>query len=288
MGLLGRPPECGHRHGYPGAPTTETSARSGHRVSAGVSNTLVLVTNDDGIDAEGIVQLARALERRGHRVLVVAPATNMSGAGAAIGPIDPEVPVRKVLDLGIEGHAFAVQAPPAMIVVAATGGAFGEVPTAVMSGVNHGVNLGRAILHSGTVGAALTAHNLGLTAVAVSLEPGGDHVAAAEIGVDVFEWAVRASRDRPSLANVNVPASAVRETPVVASHLAAFGAVTAAVTGDVLDFQLTIDPANFLEPGSDGDVVRSGKVSLTWLAGLTTAPVAPVDVTLRPVVSDAV
>lgn len=247
---------------------------------------LVLVTNDDGIDAEGLRQLALALERRGHRVIVAAPSADMSGAAAAIGPIDPRVPVRRVPDLGFVGTAFAMHAPPAMIVIAALGGAFGGVPTAVVSGINHGVNLGRAILHSGTVGAALTAHNLGLTAVAVSLEPGGDPRAAAEIGVDVFERA-RSAAPRALLANVNVPASATPDTAVVTSHLAAFGTVTAALLGDVLDFELTIDPASFVEPGSDGDVVRSGLVSLTWLEGLSSAPDAPVDVTLRPVAGDA-
>ena len=244
----------------------------------------MLVTNDDGIDAEGIRCLALALEERGHRVVVAAPAGHMSGAAAAIGPIDPRVPVRRVTDLGLAGNAFAVQAPPAMIVIAALDGAFGETPTSVMSGVNHGVNLGRAILHSGTVGAALTAHNLGLTAVAVSMQPGCDPAVAAEIGTDVFEHSMLVGGIR--LANVNVPRSAGRTTEVAMSHLAAFGAVTAGLTGEVLDFELTIDPDAFDEPGSDGDVVRSGRVSLTWLAGLTTAPDAPVDVSFRPVATE--
>src|SRR5829696_8698305 len=115
---------------------------------------LVLVTNDDGISSPGLLALARELEERGISVLVAAPATDMSGAAAAIGPVDPRVPARAVELDGLEGSAYEVDAPPAMIVVAAHNGAFGEVPTAVASGVNAGVNLGRAILHSGTVGAA--------------------------------------------------------------------------------------------------------------------------------------
>lgn len=210
----------------------------------------------------------------------------MSGAAAAIGPINPRVPVRRVTDLGLAGNTFAnPQAPPAMIVIAALDGAFGETPTSVMSGVNHGVNLGRAILHSGTVGAALTAHNLGLTAVAVSMQPGCDPAVAAEIGTDVFEHSMLVGGVR--LANVNVQRSAGRTTEVAMSHLAAFGrTVTAGLTGEVLDFELTIDPDTFDEPGSDGDVVRSGRVSLTWLAGLTTAPDAPVDVLVLQVATE--
>ena len=246
----------------------------------------MLVTNDDGIDADGIRALASALERRGHEVVVAAPATNMSGAGAAIGPIDARVPVRRVLDLGLRGQAFAVQAPPAMIVIAALSGAFGAVPAAVASGVNHGVNLGRAVLHSGTVGAALTGHNLGLTSVAVSLQPGGDVDVAAEIGVDVFDHALLGRPSGVRLANVNVPRAAVRTTAVELARLAVFGTVTAALADDVLDFELTIDPDAFDDDGSDADVVRSGWVSLTWLDGLGSAvgaPDAPVDVSLRPV-----
>jgi 5'-nucleotidase len=231
------------------------------------SRPLVLVTNDDGIDSVGIRALATALERGGHDVVVAAPAVNVSGAAAAIGPIDPRVPVRKVELTGVTGDAFAVSAPPAMIVIAAINGAFGPKPVAVASGVNAGVNLGRAILHSGTVGAALTGHNLGLRAVAVSAQPGGDFDVAAEWGVALLQQIF--DSDSARLANINVPRHADRSTRCLETRLASYGAVTAAMAGDALDFRLTIEPEAFAEEGTDAVAVRDSCVSVTWLTGLS-------------------
>ena len=225
----------------------------------------VLVTNDDGIDSPGLSALALQLEARGFEVLVAAPTTNMSGASAAIGPTDPHTPARRVELAGLRGQAFAVQAPPAMIVIAALNGAFGAAPTAVASGVNAGVNIGRAILHSGTVGAALTGQNLGLPSIAISLEPGGSREVAAVCGVDVFVDIL--DRPRPTLANVNVPAGATIDSERVSVRLAKFGAVTAAITSEVLDFQLTIDPSALDEPGTDGAALHAGKIAITRFSG---------------------
>jgi 5'-nucleotidase len=214
-----------------------------------------------------VVALASALEDGGCEVVVACPATNMSGAAAAIGPIDPKVPVRKVAIPAVYGPAFAVAAPPAMIVIAAMNGAFGRRPTAVASGVNAGVNLGRAILHSGTVGAAMTGHNLGLRAVAVSVQPGGDVDVAATWGVRVLRSMAGERTGR--MANVNVPKQATVDTRCVETRLASYGAVSAAMVGDALDFRLTIDPELFAEEGTDGVAIRDGLVAVTWLDGFT-------------------
>jgi 5'-nucleotidase len=242
---------------------------------------LVLVTNDDGIDSEGLSALANALLTKGFDVVVAAPATNMSGAAAAIGPIDPRIPVRTVTSSRMPCPAFAVSAPPAMIVIAGMNGAFGPPPQAVASGVNAGVNLGRAILHSGTVGAALTGHNLGLRSVAVSLQPGGDFDVAGSWGAHVLRHIF--DRNVPHAANVNVPRGADRSTTCMETTLASYGEVTAAMVGDVLDFQLTIEPEAFVEPGTDGVAVRDGFVAVTWLSGLGGEAAPPPRVDLREV-----
>jgi len=242
---------------------------------------LVLVTNDDGIASPGLVALAHELEERGISVLVAAPATDMSGSAAAIGPVDPRVPAREVAIDGVEGAAYEVDAPPAMIVVAAHNGAFGAVPTAVASGVNAGVNIGRAILHSGTVGAALTGQNLGLPSIAVSVQTGGRFDVAAKVGVDVFQQLLW--QDSARLANVNVPKNANGDSEPVPTKLAHFGAVTAAMVGNELNFQLTIDPAALDQPGTDGAAIRAGQVSVTWLKGFAGAQESEADVSLRAV-----
>ena len=71
-------------------------------------------------------------------------------------------------------EAYGLDASPALSVIAGALGAVGPKPDLVLSGINHGVNVGRSVLHSGTVGAALTASQLGISALAVSLRAGAD------------------------------------------------------------------------------------------------------------------
>jgi 5'-nucleotidase len=133
----------------------------------------VLVTNDDGVASPGLHELAAALVAAGYDVLVAAPDRDMSGSAAALGQIhiDEEIEAEPVDLPGLDGvPAYAVDGPPGLCVLAARLGGFGEPPQLVVSGINPGCNAGRAILHSGTVGAALTAANFGCRGLAVSLD----------------------------------------------------------------------------------------------------------------------
>jgi 5'-nucleotidase len=133
----------------------------------------VLVTNDDGVASPGLHELAAALVAAGYDVIVVAPDRDMSGSAAALGQIhvDEEIEAEPVDLPGLDGvPAYAVDGPPGLCVLAARLGGFGEPPQLVVSGINPGCNAGRAILHSGTVGAALTAANFGCRGLAVSLD----------------------------------------------------------------------------------------------------------------------
>ncbi len=132
----------------------------------------MLVTNDDGVRAPGIAALARYLEGEGHDVTVVAPLTDCSGAGAGVGPIHQLGGLAYetgTID-GFAGAVYGVDGLPAMAVITACLGAFGEIPEVVVSGINLGLNAGFSVLHSGTVGAALTASHFGISGVAVSIE----------------------------------------------------------------------------------------------------------------------
>src|SRR5690242_6388142 len=127
----------------------------------------VLITNDDGVDSVGIQILAAAIAATGeHEVLVVAPADDRSGTGAALGSFWSEeggIPTTAVTLPEAPGvEAWALEGTPAMCVLAAALGGFGERPDLVVSGINAGLNTGRAVLHSGTVGAVLTGQNFGL------------------------------------------------------------------------------------------------------------------------------
>jgi 5'-nucleotidase len=139
----------------------------------------ILVTNDDGIDSVGLHVLARAMVAHGD-VVIVAPDSEYSGASAALGALhllQPEV--RRASIDGVP-EAWTVNGPPGLCVMFARLGVFGPIDL-VVSGINPGANVGRAIYHSGTVGAALTARNGGVNGVAVSQ-------AVANYGVEGQGW----------------------------------------------------------------------------------------------------
>ena len=179
----------------------------------------ILVTNDDGIDSVGLHLLARAMLRHGE-VVVAAPDREYSGAGAAVGAlhlIQPEVQRRTIE--GID-HAWAVTGPPALCVMFAQLGLFDGPFDLVVAGINPGANVGRAVYHSGTVGAAITARNSGISGVAVSQAVTGFGVegqgwddmlkgqkweTAAAVADVVVEGFLAAPPTEPVVLNVNVP-----------------------------------------------------------------------------------
>jgi 5'-nucleotidase len=247
----------------------------------------VLVTNDDGVDAPGIRALAKAALRAGCTVTVVAPDGDRSGSAAAIGPLSTTPPRRLHVEGIPELSVFAVDAPPAVVVLASHAGAFGPPPHGVLSGVNRGANVGRGVLHSGTVGAALTAANLGLPAVAVSLEPSDDPDwdAAASLAVERLQhlW----SEERITACNLNVPARPASLAPVAAT-LAATGLVTAAADDESFSFELRVASDAGADEGSDAALLAAGAVTYTLLAPLGGAPGTDVvTARLEPTPTDA-
>ena len=133
----------------------------------------VLITNDDGIASDGLWALAKRVLEAGYEAVVAAPTSDMTGMGAAVGgdlhggDLRAERIHRE--DLG-DTPCWAVDGPPALCVIMTQLGAFGDPVPMVVSGVNPGLNCGRSALHSGTVGAALTASNNGAHGIAVSLD----------------------------------------------------------------------------------------------------------------------
>jgi 5'-nucleotidase len=142
----------------------------------------ILLTNDDGIDGPGLHALARALKTCGHEVVIAAPNRDYSGYGAALGPLHVTGQVlfedRKIEDL-LHVEAYAVDGPPGLCAFAAVLGGFGGGFDLVVSGINAGQNQGRAVIFSGTVGAALASVQFGVPAMAVSI---------AKLPDDVWHW----------------------------------------------------------------------------------------------------
>jgi 5'-nucleotidase len=143
------------------------------------------------------------------------------------------IPMEEVELPGLGGvPTFGLDAPPALIVLLANIGAFGDRPDMVVAGINPGPNTGRACLHSGTVGAALTGSNVGITSLAVSVGVGDEILwdTPATFAVGAVAWL--ASAPPKTLVNLNVPNLPLEEVRGVRSAtLAPFGTVRTAITG---------------------------------------------------------
>src|SRR4051795_6119876 len=128
----------------------------------------VLLTNDDGITATGLNVMRRALQELPDVDLeVIAPDSNRSATGRAVTLHEP-IWVEEV-EFGDGTTGFATDGTPVDCVRFAALGLIEEPPELIVSGINHGANLGDDITYSGTVAAALEGIMLGLPAVAVSL-----------------------------------------------------------------------------------------------------------------------
>lgn len=234
----------------------------------------ILVTNDDGVWAPGIAALARAIAAAGHDVVVAAPDTDHSGFGAALGPVHTgeDIGAARVEVEGMEGiTAYAIEGPPALAVMSARLGGFGTPPELVVSGINPGPNTGRSVLHSGTVGAALTAANFGISGMAVSQAVGDPWLVetAAEVAVNALDWLMAAPPKTVLNLNVpNLPSSELRG--MQEARLAPFGTVRAAMN-EAVEGRLQIElreTQDRLAEDTDTMLVQAGYVAVTVLSGI--------------------
>ncbi|MEW2443804.1 5'/3'-nucleotidase SurE [Micromonospora marina] len=260
----------------------------------------ILVTNDDGVHAPGIRALARAAYERGMDVVVAAPEAEASGMSAALSAVteDGRLVFRETELDGLPGvPAYAVAASPAYIAILAGLGVFGPVPDLLLSGINRGANAGHAVLHSGTVGAALTAGNNGIRALAVSLDvltpaqasagSGGAAIAvldsvddesrhwstAAELAGTLLPWL--AGADPGTVLNLNVPdLPADQVAGLRQATLAPFGQVQVSVAERGEGFVRTAVEENAVRavPGTDIAWLADGYAAVTAVRALGHLP----------------
>ncbi len=254
----------------------------------------ILVTNDDGVDAIGLHVLTRAIcgIAGDHEVIVVAPDREYSGSGASLGAlhlIRPEVHRVHLADCPAD-EVWSVAGPPGLCIMFSRLGAFGPPFDLVVSGINPGANVGRAVYHSGTVGAALTARNGNVSGVAVSQSVTGFGVegqgwdeaiaeqhwdSAATVGVTVVEALLADLPLRPVVVNVNVPdlpleqISGWRHAEVgQVPPRAVARASLEPIPGHTEAYEVRMEWGEKLEldPTTDGGAVEAGMVAVSYLS----------------------
>lgn len=175
----------------------------------------ILLTNDDGISAPGLQAARRALvELDGVEVDVIAPDSNRSATARSITTRSP-LSIEEV-EFGDGHRGYATDGTPVDCVRFAELGLVGGRPDLIVSGINHGANLGDDITYSGTVAAALEGIVLGIPAVALSQQSSGggmgyvsgqfDFAVAASFTAQLVERLASERMPEATLINVNCPA----------------------------------------------------------------------------------
>ncbi len=235
----------------------------------------ILITNDDGIEHEGITALAAALGQLGE-VVVVAPKTDQSGKSHSISILNGVASVMPVMRDGVR-FGYAVDGTPADCVLLALywppiAGKF----DVVVSGINYGTNVGVASLYSGTVGATVEGALADIPSVAFSQDARlKEYGRSAAIAAKIVERVLKEGVPSRSFLNVNIPAGELkgfRVAPMgdsfyVLDRFETFGAASDGSTG----VKLKLKRGTEFLPERDTDLYADGYVTLTPLQADWTA-----------------
>ncbi|MEZ8825621.1 5'/3'-nucleotidase SurE [Vibrio amylolyticus] len=159
----------------------------------------ILLSNDDGVHAHGIHALASALKEIAE-IIIVAPDRNRSGASNSL-TLEQPLRVNEIAP-----SVYSVQGTPTDCVHFALNELMkDDLPDLVLSGINHGANLGDDVLYSGTVAAAMEGHFLGVQSIAFSLVGKVNFDVAAQVARQVVELHMANPIPTNRLLNVNIP-----------------------------------------------------------------------------------
>ena len=238
----------------------------------------VLVTNDDGIGAEGLGALRRALLRlEGVTVDVIAPSSNRSATARSITTRSPIWVEEIKFDDG--GRGFATEGTPVDCVRFADLGLLGERPDLIVSGINHGANLGDDVTYSGTVAAAFEGIVLGIPAIAVSQQSGAremgfrfgrtfDFSVGAQLAARIVDHIRSEPLPEGTILNVNCPAGETEGIEVTRLGKRLYDDELKLVEEDAESGRRRyeiygFEPSFEDEPGTDLAAIARSKVALT-------------------------
>lgn len=226
----------------------------------------ILLSNDDGYFAPGLAVLAQTLSQLGE-VTVVAPERDRSGASNSL-TLDRPLSLRKAAN-----GFFFVNGTPTDCVHLAVTGMLAQLPDVVVSGINHGANMGDDTIYSGTVAAATEGYLLGIPSFAVSLagHSAGQYATAAQVALQLVTRARDRAFAQAMLLNVNVPdvplaaLQGMEVTRLGKRHKAEPVLKTVSPRGDTLYWVGAAGGAQDAGPGTDFYAVAQGRVSITPL-----------------------
>lgn len=225
----------------------------------------ILVSNDDGVFALGIRSLANALAAAGHTVTVVCPDRERSATGHGL-TLHRPLRVNQIEDVfDAKVVAWACSGTPSDCVKLALDAILPNPPDFVVSGVNHGANLGTDVLYSGTVSAAMEGVLEGIPAIAISLTSFAhkDFEPAADFAVRLVAQLENQPLALPVLLNVNVP-------PVAAADIKAPVIARQGVRRYFDQFEKRVDPRGKTYYWLAGEVMEEGDADL--LSSLNAEP----------------
>lgn len=226
----------------------------------------ILLSNDDGYFAPGLIALAEALSDLGD-VVVVAPEQNRSGASNSL-TLDRPLSLKRA-----PGGFYFVNGTPTDCVHLAVTGMLDELPDMVVSGINHGANMGDDTIYSGTVAAATEGFLLGVPSIAISLVAKGasDFSGAARVARELVERFQQESIGVPTLLNVNVPdlpyaqIKGVQVTRLGKRHKAEPTVKSVTPRNETVYWVGAVGAAQDAGEGTDFHAVANGYVSVTPL-----------------------
>ncbi len=225
---------------------------------------LILLSNDDGYFAPGLSALERALSSFGS-VTVVAPERDRSGASNSL-TLDRPLSVKTA----VNGYYYVNGTPTDCVHLAVTG-LLPVLPDIIVSGINHGANMGDDTIYSGTVAAATEGFLLGIPSIAISLAGRNHFDTAARVAFDLLQRFKGSKISVPVLLNVNVPDIPYESingyvvTRLGKRHKAEPVIKTTSPRGDSVYWVGAAGAAQDAGPGTDFNAINQNFVSVTPL-----------------------